>query len=589
MLNCFNWKDFTGYGILVVFVIGFSKYRNNFYFSRYILNGLSNYKSFEQLKKRVELIKKSLEAKEQESDKLRKVFFKVLTVLWKIIITILMSIIKIFVFVYNFFNKLKIFLKKRIELIEKSLETKEQEIDKPMKVFFEVLTAICNIVLILIVAIIPMIIIKIFIFISTFTNRVNSFGSGVEQSKKSDIKILLIAFLFIFLIDIIMWYIPFFLKAICQIFWNIINYFFIQNFFNTVSLVLLTYFGIKTFNWFQKFNYVLSNLFLEFLFLFCIICILKIIILNISKKEKIILIVCFLVCFFGIILGSNTEINSEVGIRLTKGKLRDLNGKRIRLFFENEKITFQIQNDKNKYYIKYQLPEEEKKYTKDIKETKILFNKDNNLSLFINKEILSKKAKFIVFNNDNSQIIDKDGKIIDNAEIVIKVVKFENKDINNTYIFVNNVYGWWLLNNKDKIYIEEDNIYLNFINLILFLFSVIYFWLKLYGRKNSTYYAKEIIKEIIKEKKEGKINIILDRNKYDKFLTLSMFGLTIPNIWKIVTTKSIGEMNSSIWTKIDIIYIILFSILLFCLITSKEISEYVEELEKENEKEGYIE
>ena len=362
-----------------------------------------------------------------------------------------------------------------------------------------------------------------------------------------------------------------------------------KNLLEIIFLILLLFCGINTLNWFQKFNYVLSNLFLEFLFLFCIICILKIIILNISKKEKIILIVCFLVCFFGIILGSNTEINSEVGIRLTKGKLRDLNGKRIRLFFENEKITFQIQNDKNKYYIKYQLPEEEEKYTKDIKETKILFNKDNNLSLFINKEILSKKAKFIVFNNDNSQIIDKDGKIIDNAEIVIKVVKFENKDINNTYIFVNNVYGWWLLNNKDKIYIEEDNIYLNLINLILFLFSVIYFWLKLYGRKNSTYYAKEIIKEIIKEKKEGKINIILDRNKYDKFLTLSMFGLTIPNIWKIVTTKSIGEMNSSIWTKIDIIYIILFSILLFCLITSKEISEYVEELEKENEKEGYIE
>ena len=63
MLNWFNWKDLRGYGILVVFVIGFCKYRNNFYFFRYILNGLSNYKSFEQLKKRVELIKKSLEAK----------------------------------------------------------------------------------------------------------------------------------------------------------------------------------------------------------------------------------------------------------------------------------------------------------------------------------------------------------------------------------------------------------------------------------------------------------------------------------------------------------------------------------------------
>ncbi|WP_146964015.1 hypothetical protein [Leptotrichia wadei] len=258
-----------------------------------------------------------------------------------------------------------------------------------------------------------------------------------------------------------------------------------------------------------------------------------------------------------------------------------MNGKRIRLFFENEKITFQIQNDKNKYYIKYQLPEEEKKYTKDIKETKILFNKDNNLSLFINKEILSKKAKFIVFNNDNSQIIDKDGKIIDNAEVAIKVVTFENTDNTNTiYIFVNN--GWWLLNNKDKIYIEEDNIYLNLINLILFLFSVLYFWLKLYGKKSSEYYNKEIINKI------KNTSILLDRNKYDKFLTLSMFGLTIPNIWKIVTMKSIGEMNSSIWLQADlIVYVVLFSIILFCLITSKEISECVKELE--NEKEGYIE
>ncbi|BBM49442.1 hypothetical protein JMUB3934_0737 [Leptotrichia wadei] len=354
-----------------------------------------------------------------------------------------------------------------------------------------------------------------------------------------------------------------------------------KNLLEIIFLILLLFCGINTLNWFQKFNYVLSNLFLEFLFLFCIICILKIIILNISKKEKIILIVCFLVCFFGIILGSNTEINSEVGIRLTKGKLRDLNGKRIRLFFENEKITFQIQNDKNKYYIKYQLPEEEKKYTKDIKETKILFNKDNNLSLFINKEILSKKAKFIVFNNDNSQIIDKDGKIIDNAEVAIKVVTFENTDNTNTiYIFVNN--GWWLLNNKDKIYIEEDNIYLNLINLILFLFSVLYFWLKLYGKKSSEYYNKEIINKI------KNTSILLDRNKYDKFLTLSMFGLTIPNIWKIVTMKSIGEMNSSIWLQADlIVYVVLFSIILFCLITSKEISECVKELE--NEKEGYIE
>ena len=60
-----------------------------------------------------------------------------------------------------------------------------------------------------------------------------------------------------------------------------------------------------------------------------------------------------------------------------------------------------------------------------------------------------------------------------------------------------------------------------------------------------------------------------------------MFGLTIPNIWKIVTTKSVGEMNSSIWTKIDIMYLFIFSIVLFCLITSKEISECIKELENE--------
>ena len=62
-----------------------------------------------------------------------------------------------------------------------------------------------------------------------------------------------------------------------------------KNLLEIIFLILLLFCGINTLNWFQKFNYVLSNLFLEFLFLFCIICILKIIILNISKKEKIIL------------------------------------------------------------------------------------------------------------------------------------------------------------------------------------------------------------------------------------------------------------------------------------------------------------
>ena len=65
-----------------------------------------------------------------------------------------------------------------------------------------------------------------------------------------------------------------------------------------------------------------------------------------------------------------------------------------------------------------------------------------------------------------------------------------------------------------------------------------------------------------------------------------MFGLTIPNIWKIMSTRTIGEMSKSIWLQIDVLYILIFSIVLFCLITSKEISECVKELE--NEKEEYI-
>ena len=154
-------------------------------------------------------------------------------------------------------------------------------------------------------------------------------------------------------------------------------------------------------------------------------------------------------------------------------------------------------------------------------------------------------------------------------------------DKNNftNYIFINN--NWYFLQDVTKIKIEKDNFYHNLINLILFSFGIIYFGLKLYGKKSIRYYDKRIINRI------KKTPILLDGNKYNKFLTLSIFGLTIPNIWKIVTTKSIGEMNSSIWTKIDIIYLFIFSVILFCLITSKEISECVKELE--NEKEGYIE
>ena len=186
-----------------------------------------------------------------------------------------------------------------------------------------------------------------------------------------------------------------------------------------------------------------------------------------------------------------------------------------------------------------------------------------------------KQGKFFFINNENSRILDRNGKEIDDKiSIEGKIIVIENKP--NSYIFIGNNSGWGYLDKK--IEIETDNFYINILDLVLFLSSILYFWLKLYGKKSSEYYNKEIINKI------KNTPILLDRNKYDKFLTLSMFGLTIPNVWKIVTTKSIWEINSSIWTKIDIVYIILFSILLFCLITSKEISEYVKELEKENEK-----
>ena len=59
-----------------------------------------------------------------------------------------------------------------------------------------------------------------------------------------------------------------------------------KNFIEIIVFILLFLSEINTLNWFQKFNYVLSNLFSKFLFLICIIYILKITILNISKSKK---------------------------------------------------------------------------------------------------------------------------------------------------------------------------------------------------------------------------------------------------------------------------------------------------------------
>lgn len=358
-----------------------------------------------------------------------------------------------------------------------------------------------------------------------------------------------------------------------------------------IFFILLLLSGINTLNWFQKFNYVLSNLFSEFLFLICIIYILKVTILNnISKSEKWILNIGFLVIFFGVIFSSSLNKDFQTGIRITKGELKELEGGSIELFFKNGRKKFNIKSKSGELYI------ENDSLFKNYTIQEFVYNKENNISLFMQYlsipiSMIDKKleyieieqGEFLTINNQNIEIKNKNDQIINNKiNIDAKIIIMSNmNDKNNftNYIFINN--NWYFLQDVTKIKIEKDNFYHNLINLILFSFGIIYFGLKLYGKKSIRYYDKRIINRI------KKTPILLDGNKYNKFLTLSIFGLTIPNIWKIVTTKSIGEMNSSIWTKIDIIYLFIFSVILFCLITSKEISECVKELE--NEKEGYIE
>jgi hypothetical protein len=389
----------------------------------------------------------------------------------------------------------------------------------------------------------------------------------------------------------------------------------------TLFFILLLLSSIKVFIWFKKFDLVLPVIFTQFLLMFFILCFLKNLLYLItqddfSNKKLIIFVVLWIVCLALIVGVLNLYSQKDVtAIRITKGNIKELEKGSIKVFFKNSYHYFFIERTDKKLYIK----KDTLFNNYEIKKT--LINKENNVSLIVKKiisedilskvvlehmkDILLKKMRSFLFNqktiinplkisfeeevkqgeilfinNENSRILDGNGKEINNKiSIEGKIVVIGN-NIKN-YIFLDNNLGWNYLNEDKKIGIEEDNFDINVLNLALFLFSVLYFWLKLYGKKSSEYYNKEIINKI------KNTSILLDRNKYDKFLTLSMFGVTVPNIWKIIITKNIGERNSSIWTKIDVIYIILFSILLFCLIISKEISECVKELE--NEKEGYIE
>ena len=389
----------------------------------------------------------------------------------------------------------------------------------------------------------------------------------------------------------------------------------------TLFFILLLLSSIKVFIWFKKFDLVLPVIFTQFLLMFFILCFLKNLLYLItqddfSNKKLIKFVVLWIVCLALIVGVLNLYSQKDVtAIRITKGNIKELEKGSIKVFFKNNYHYFFIERTDKKLYIK----KDTLFNNYEIKKT--LINKENNVSLIVKKiisedilskvvlehmkDILLKKMRSFLFNqktiinplkisfeeevkqgeilfinNENSRILDSNGKEINNKiNIEGKIVVIGN-NIKN-YIFLDNNLGWNYLNEDKKIGIEEDNFDINVLNLALFLFSVLYFWLKLYGKKSSEYYNKEIINKI------KNTSILLDRNKYDKFLTLSMFGVTVPNIWKIIITKNIGERNSSIWTKIDVIYIILFSILLFCLIISKEISECVKELE--NEKEGYIE
>ena len=370
---------------------------------------------------------------------------------------------------------------------------------------------------------------------------------------------------------------------ICIIFFSLLNF--------KIGILTTNMFFLlcNLFMRFQRFNILLAIILLELFLIFLILYSLKYMLI---KKLKFnisyffIIIIFFSTCFSIFLFFENIKINNSP-IRVIKGNLKDLENGMIELFFKDKKKIFFVKKDENgNLYIENNM----QFGNYELKE--IFLDKENNIFLFMRKplnfpipiSIFEEKSDKIlngevVINSENLRIISNNGKKL---KISFKILILEiEKNVGNkleNYIFLDNSLGWKLLNNSDKIYIGKDDVRYNLLELFLFLFSILYFWLKLYGKKSSEYYNKEIINKI------KNTPILLDRNKYDKFLTLSAIGITIQNIWKIATIKSIGEMSSSILTKIDIKIIILFSFLLFCIITSKEISEYVKELEKENDK-----
>lgn len=355
-------------------------------------------------------------------------------------------------------------------------------------------------------------------------------------------------------------------------------------FLEIIVLILLIFCGIKTLDWFQKLNINLTVLFIQFCFIMYILYCLKIIILFTIKSiiKTILILLFFLFSMFlpmiGILILNYKDMNTT-GIRVTKGNLETLKNRKIELFFKEGRKEFEIENKGNKLWIKNENDTE----FKNSEIQKILFNKGNEGVLFMKKENKdeNKNVEFVYINNENTKIKDRQNNeveadvSIEGKIIIVKDSKIDENNIKN-YIFIN---SWQDLNKIERIGIEEDNFYINLLNLVLFLFSILYFWLKLYGKKSSEYYDKKIINEI------KNTPIILDRNKYDKFFTLSMFGLTIPNIWKTVSIKNIDEIRdqSSVYIKM-FVFLLIFGVVLFCIITSKEISECVKELENKKPK-----
>lgn len=345
-----------------------------------------------------------------------------------------------------------------------------------------------------------------------------------------------------------------------------------------IILFVMTTSGINLFNWFQQFSLSLPILFSSFCFFIYTLYILKVaIVIKMSKTNSLLLFLIFISLVLLLMPGFIVTSKNNSVIRITSGSLKNKDIKNesnedinIELFLEDKKISFPVIKKDDRYYIKNNT------FFKKQNEIRILVNKDDNVFLFVDNKNLSKKGKIILINNENSIII-RNGIKEKSIKITGKVIIFE-KD--NSYIFLDNSLGWSLLSGDKEIYIEESDARYNMLNLILFLLSIIYFWFKLYGKKNKDYYDYITILKL----KETKI--FFDLSKYDKFITLSMFGLTVPNIWKIVSIKNIGEMKQQLSFLSNYFWFpIIFGIFLFCMITSKEISEYVNEIGNKKPKE----